>query len=45
METRAAETEAEVAQMQSLIDELARRSDMSGQLLPAAGLSRVNRQI
>jgi hypothetical protein len=44
METRAAETEAEVAQMESLIDELARRNDLSGELWPATGLSRINRQ-
>lgn len=44
MESRAAETEAEVAQMQSLIDELARRNDMPGELWAAAELSRINRQ-
>lgn len=42
MERQAAEAEAEVAQMQSLIDRLARREDIPTELWEAAGLSRMS---
>lgn len=42
IESRAVETEAELTQMQSFIDRLARREDIPGDLWAAAGLSRRN---
>jgi hypothetical protein len=44
MENQAAATEAEVAQMQSFIDRLARREDISDEFWAAAGLSRITRE-
>ena len=44
MESRAAATEAEIAQMRSFIGRLARREDIPTELWAAAGLSRINRE-
>jgi hypothetical protein len=44
IENHAAATEAELAQMQSFIDRLARREDIPNELWAAAGLSRINRE-
>lgn len=44
IETRAAEAEAELAQMQSFIDRLARREDIPNEMWAAAGLSSSSRQ-
>jgi hypothetical protein len=44
IESHAAATEAELAQMQSFIDRLARREDIPNELWAAAGLSRINRE-
>jgi hypothetical protein len=44
IESHAAATEAELAQMQSFIDRLVRREDVPNELWEAAGLSRINRE-